>query len=283
MSPSRSPFKGPCICGGQKLALTHRYTEMPAGETGFPFSRDAPAYLRDLWRCDVCGHFMSVHAMGGGELYGGEYVDASYGGPEGFQKAFNKIVSLPSELSDNAGRVRRVRAYAERRLMPGLPSGHVPEILDVGSGLCVFLHAIWWSAGWTCTALDPDPRAVRHARETVGINAVQGDFRSVEDIGPFDIITFNRVLEHVPDPVAMLAQSVRFLRPGGFVHVELPDGEAAIGEGPGREEFFIEHFHVFSAASFTILADRAGMRIMTLERLRDPSGKYTLAGMLTPV
>ena len=36
---------------------------------------------------------------------------------------------------------------------------------------------------------------------------------------------------------------------GDLVYVELPDAEGAALHGPGREEFFIEHHHVFSAAS----------------------------------
>ena len=35
----------------------------------------------------------------------------------------------------------------------------------------------------------------------------------------------------------MLAGSVAFLKPGGLVYVEVPDGEAAAAHGPDREEF----------------------------------------------
>ena len=54
---------------------------------------------------------------------------------------------------------------------------------------------------------------------------------------------------------------------------------AAASHGPGREEFFIEHHHVFSPASLAMLA--AGGRPVAgrLERLREPSTKFTAAGV----
>jgi hypothetical protein len=82
--------------------------------------------------------------------------------------------------------------------------------------------------------------------------------------------------------VSMLARSLQHLRQGGFVYIELPDGEAALVEGPERQEFFIDHWHVFSATSLAILATRAGFRLQALERLHEPSGKYTLRAFLVP-
>ena len=36
-----------------------------------------------------------------------------------------------------------------------------------------------------------------------------------------------------------------------IVYLELPDGECAMQNSPGREEFFIEHYCAFSMAWFT--------------------------------
>jgi len=52
------------------------------------------------------------------------------------------------------------------------------------------------------------------------------------------------------------------------VYVEVPDVGAA-AEGPHREEFFVEHHHVFSPMSLAMLVDRVGLSVMALERLRD--------------
>jgi SAM-dependent methyltransferase len=210
-------------------------------------------------------------------FYGGQYVDATYGDAARMRATFDKIIALPEGRSDNKARVARVLAFARQHFGDDRPR----SIVDVGSGLCVFLHEMK-KAGWRCTALDPDTRAAAHAREVVGVDAVQGVFGPGTSLPPADVISFNKVIEHVRDPIAMLAACRPYLQPGGFVYVELPDGEAAAREGYGREEFFFEHHHVFSPASFAQLATRAGFDVVGLERLREPSTKYTLRGFLVP-
>ena len=61
----------------------------------------------------------------------------------------------------------------------------------------------------------------------------------------------------------------------GHVYVEVPD-VAAAQDGPRREEFFIEHLHVFSPISLGVTIERAGFRLIELERLREPSGKFSI-------
>jgi SAM-dependent methyltransferase len=262
-----------CPCDGRHLVPAFAYSTRPDGEVAFPL---AGAYRREYRRCTLCEHWFSHHEMDISSLYDGTYVDATYG--DGMRRTYERIMALPAERSDNLGRVAAVRGFAERRFGATRPA---PRLLDVGAGLAVF-PARMKEAGWRCTALDPDPRASAHAREVVGVAAVTGDFhRLAGQIEEFDVVSFNKVLEHVEDPVAMLAASRNLVAQGGFVYVELPDVAAAI-DGPGREEFFIEHHHVFSAASFALLATRAGFHLLALESLREPSGKYTLRGFLEP-
>ncbi len=268
-----------CLCGSKEWTSAFTYDAPPAGEVRFRFSAVAE-YRREVLRCTVCGHFVSLHALDDTGLYHEDYVSTNYGS-DGIHKAFERIVSLPPEQADNVGRVRRILEFATTRLVSPTREGRAPTVLDVGSGLCVFLHRMK-AAGWAGTALDRDPRLVSHARDIVGVRAICGDFATIEGLGQYDVVTFNKVLEHVKDPIGMLARAVKCLHPGGFVYVEVPDGEAAVHEGPDREEFFIEHHHVFSAASLALLAVRAGFTVRAIERLREPSTKFTLRGFLLP-
>nr|WP_245168177.1 class I SAM-dependent methyltransferase [Desulfobaculum xiamenense] len=205
----------------------------------------------------------------------------TYGGEKGLEEAFTRIVSLPPERSDNVWRVARIISFAEARYRSSDPSGAALRLLDVGSGLGVFPHAMR-QAGWNCMALDTDERLVAHARKAAGVLAVCGDFLTLPGLEGFDAITFNKVLEHVADPVAMLAAAGEKLAPGGFVYLEVPDGVSALADGPWREEFFVEHLHVFSCASVAIMAERAGFAPLAIERVNEPSGKYTLRAFLEP-
>jgi 2-polyprenyl-3-methyl-5-hydroxy-6-metoxy-1,4-benzoquinol methylase len=260
------------MCGSEALETVFRYDHPPPGETSFPLAEDE-RYEREYRRCAMCGHFVAVHELDLGRFYEGEYMDSTYAGDR-LRSAFERVMGLPPERSDNLQRVDRIRRFWSERRGDGAGT-----LLDVGSGLGVF-PARMKEAGWRCTALDPDARSTRHAAEVVGVNAVQADFSSASDLGRFDLVTFNKVLEHIDDPVAMLARSRAFQADDGIVYVEVPDGEGAAAEGPGREEFFVEHVHVFSAASLALLCTRAGFTLEELERIREPSTKYTLVAFL---
>jgi SAM-dependent methyltransferase len=253
------------------------YDTPPRGEVGFRRAEGEP-YYREVWQFTVSRHYVSRHAMQVATQYDGDYVAATYKDDAGVAATFARIIALPPHKSDNSGRIARVREFAAAHF----GADRKPRLLDVGSGLGVFPHAVK-QAGWACTALDPDRSAARHLREVVGVESVCGDFMQVQGIGDFDVITFNKVLEHVDDPVAMLRKARDALAAGGFVYVELPDGEMAARAGAGREEFFIEHLHVFSFVSLAMLADRAGFIPVAIERLREPSTKFTLRAFLVPM
>jgi SAM-dependent methyltransferase len=250
------------------------YDTPPPGEIGFPRALDAP-YYREVWQFTNSKHFVSRHAMTVATDYESSYVDATYQGAAGLAATFDRIIALPYEQSDNAHRMARVRTFAATHLQ----AVRQPRLLDIGAGLGVFPYAVR-QAGWTCVAIDPDPRAVEHMHARVGIEAICGDFMKVEGIGIFDVVTLNKVLEHVEDPVPMLERVRSVLSPGGFVYIEVPDGEMAARVGQERQEFFIEHFHIFSFASTVMLASRAGFTAVCIERLQEPSTKFTLRGFL---
>lgn len=260
-----------CPCAGRHLVETFIYSAPPEGETRFDLEQ---TYSRAYDRCSLCGHWFSRHEIDLAALYESSYVDATYGGPEGMRRRLRNILALPSERSDNAGRVARLIAFAAAHFGAG-----ARRILDVGAGIGVF-PAVMRQAGWSVVAVEPDPRTTEHLRKAVGIEAHAVPVQALDpaSVGCFDAITFNKVLEHVEDPVDMLAASRRLLGRGGFVYVEVPDGERAAPHGPGREEFFIEHHHVFSFASLALLGERAGFAPLILERLHEPSGKFTLRG-----
>ncbi len=264
-----------CPFCGHALVTRFVYDGPPQGEVRFNRAADAP-YHREVASCARCGHCVSIHAIDLAGLYAGDYVNATYGaGDSPLKAAFDRINALAASRSDNVGRVQAVTEFAAATGVAG--AGRT--VLDVGSGLCVFGWRMG-QAGWQVTALDPDPRAARHATEVAGVRGICGDFMAVEDIGRFNAITFNKVLEHVVDPVAMLRRAHAALTDVGFVYVEVPDGEAASEEGPHREEFFIDHWHMFSAASLALMARAAGFRVIQIERLREPSTKYTLRTFL---
>lgn len=258
------------FCAAGELEPAFSYEDPPPGETPFGLTREE--YRREYRRCPRCGHYLARLSVPVETLYSGAYVDATYESAEGLERSYRRIMELPRESSDNWQRVDRIVG----RL------GRVGTVLDVGSGLGVF-PARMKEEGWSVTALDPDPRAVEHSRRVVGVEAVCADFFEADHLGTFDLVTLNKVLEHVPEPVAMLRRAGTLVRPPGAVYLEVPDGEGAARDPDGamREEFFIEHLHVFSMASVALLTQQAGLTVQAAERVREPSGKYTLFAFAT--
>ena len=95
------------------------------------------------------------------------------------------------------------------------------ELLDLGCG-----------TGWLAehfpnyTGLDAAPEAVAAGAEK-GRNVLQGDLARPLPFagGSFDAAVLKDVLEHVPDPVAVVREVHRVLRPGGTVFASSPDAQ----------------------------------------------------------
>ena len=263
------------ICSGTKSNKIFTYTKAPEVETAYAFLKGQD-YFREIYQCQNCAHFISVHTMATGDLYQDDYVSSTYQDLDGVRRTFEKIINLPPEQSDNVGRVARVISFCRKHF-----TDCQPRVLDVGSGLGVFPYQMKKDSAWEVHALDPDARACTHIEQTVHIPVLCGDFLKMDIVQQFDLVTFNKVLEHVEDPVQMLKKTKSILAKRGIVYVELPDGEVAAKDGKEREEFTIDHPHIFSERSLELLAEHAGFQHHGVERITDPSGKYTIYAFMS--
>lgn len=97
--------------------------------------------------------------------------------------------------------------------------------LDIGVGLGKGMLALE-RAGFDTMGIEPSPPFRAHAIKTHGIaperiaeTGVEGaDFPAER----FDFISFGAVLEHVYDPAGALERCLRWLKPGGVLHAEVP-------------------------------------------------------------
>ena len=264
-----------CPCDQSLRDCRFVYSEPPTGETSFDLG--GQKYQRCYDRCGLCGHWFGSHQIDLSHLYGGQYVETTYGNRIG--ATFERIIGLPSRESDNMGRCKRVMDFAHRHFAQSSSR----SLLDVGSGLGVFPY-VMKEAGWRCTAVDPDPNACLHIAERLGITAINADFLELIDkqLDTYDVVTLNKVLEHVENPCSMLRAALAYTKPTGFIYIEVPDGNSAAQHGQGREEFFIEHHHVFSVSSLALTVERSGFKVVTVDSIVEPSGKFTLACFATP-
>jgi len=126
-------------------------------------------------------------------------------------------------------------------------------LLDVGCGTA------WLADHFSdYTGIDGSPQAVATAR-TKGRVVLLGD---VDERLPFDDARFDGavlkdLLEHVADPVAVVGEALRVLRPGGLVFACSPDAQRWVWDD-------YTHRRPFTRRSFRLLFSDQGFEVVRL-------------------
>lgn len=111
-----------------------------------------------------------------------------------------------------ACRLRQIEAAAPRR----------GRILDVGCSRGLFLE-VARDEGWDAVGVELNRHSVDLAQAR-GLDVRHGDLASHDFAeASFDAVTLFDLIEHTPDPKALLAACRRVLRPGGLLVVTTPD------------------------------------------------------------
>ena len=148
-----------------------------------------------------------------------------------------------------------------------LEAGEKGRLLDIGCGNGQFLDRMR-QLGWEVVGVEPDELAVSVARERYGLEVFQGSLEEAKfPDRHFDAITMNHVIEHVPDPIGLLKECRRVLRPGGKLVVVTPNIKSV-----GRRMFNgawlhwdpPRHLFLFSSQALRESAERAGLVIQDL-------------------
>jgi 2-polyprenyl-3-methyl-5-hydroxy-6-metoxy-1,4-benzoquinol methylase len=105
------------------------------------------------------------------------------------------------------------------RELAALPKG---EFMDVGCGAGLTV-SVAKQLGWQAMGLEIDPVAVSEAQRK-GLNIVEGAYDRLSQYPlQFDCIMVSHVLEHVHDPLDMLATLKLALKPNGVLLISLPN------------------------------------------------------------
>ena len=109
----------------------------------------------------------------------------------------------------------------------GLLSSMIPpnaRVLDVGCGTGSVSTHIIANTGARLVGVEPDPRRAALARERgLDVHAALLTEELAAQIGPFDVVMFADVLEHLADPYALLCIAKAALAPGGAIVASVPN------------------------------------------------------------
>lgn len=124
--------------------------------------------------------------------------------------------------------------------------------------------------GWQAVGYDPDDRFHPYARERHGVE-LRSEWFTAEAVGrgTLDLVTAYHVLEHVPEPQPWLSEIREALRPGGYLHIELPNlcHIQARQINPG-------HVVLYTPNTLRQTLERAGFRVLVTTEYA-PGGNRT--------
>jgi 2-polyprenyl-3-methyl-5-hydroxy-6-metoxy-1,4-benzoquinol methylase len=181
-----------------------------------------------------------------------------------------------------------------RRLPPGR------RVLDVGAAAGFFVEQARL-AGRDAEGVEPSAWAAAYARDVLGqpVRTATLAEAAYADAA-FDGLTMWEVIEHLPDPTAVLAEARRVVAPGGWLALSTPDAESLAARLSGARWlgwrkvpehlwfFGAEHLvRLLAASGFEVVARRyvsltvtAGFALERLGSLLGVPGLPRLAGPL---
>ena len=164
------------------------------------------------------------------------------------------------QISSVLKRITLVRPELKRLNLMYLDKQKPGRLLEIGCGSGQRL-AQMRALGWEVEGQEIDPKAAAHA-SSKGLIVHLGNLQNLSfSDALFDAIIMNHVIEHVHDPVAVLTECYRILKPRGILVVVTPNIESCghrhfrsfwMGLDPPR------HLYLFTRKTLRKIAERAG-------------------------
>ena len=201
----------------------------------------------ELFRCSICGLIFVYPLPRSTEaIYEQDYFE---GATDGF--------GYLSYDTDKEPMIPAFKKYL-RHIDAALPAKG--KLLDVGAATGFFV-GLAGEAGFDAEGVDISDHAAALGRAK-GLSMRTG---IIDDMsGHFDAVTMLDVIEHVPDPRAVLSKAAALLRSGGVLVINTPDVGSFVARVLGRHWHAIippEHLYYFNRANMRYLLKEAGFEV----------------------
>lgn len=174
-----------------------------------------------------------------------------------------------------------IQRERQRVLLMYLDKTRPGKLLDVGCGDGARLLRMK-ELGWEVQGQEIDPQAAAKAQEKLGDAVRLGEFKAIRYPSEyFDCITMNHVLEHVHDPVELLTECHRILKPGGTLVAVTPNAKSF-----GHDYFKAywrgleppRHLNIFSPKAAEKAAKKAGFAVCQVWTTIANAGSFAYGG-----
>ncbi len=145
-----------------------------------------------------------------------------------------------------------------------------PRILDVGGGVgevsSLFVRE---GGGATAMVVDPDERSIEVARSR-GLDGFAGTVEDFETDERYDLVLMLNLIEHVADPIGVMAKAAELVDPGGLIWLQTPNFRALDGRLFRHRNWAgyhcPRHWAIFSEDGLRMALARAGLEAVTFRR-----------------
>lgn len=159
-----------------------------------------------------------------------------------------------------------------------LPFKEGMKALDIGAGIGRSMTSLA-NAGFDTYGFEPSVPFYEKAISAMGIQKEKLKLGMIENVeypeNTFDLISFGAVFEHLYHPAASLEKTLKWIKPGGIIHIEVPSSRYYISRvfnfyyrlrgtnyvtnlSPMHVPF---HLYEFGLKSFELLGKKLGYRI----------------------
>lgn len=205
--------------------------------------------FKEINTCNMCGSTSSSHKILGRRLNHSQGkspqkktgITTSIVRCESCKLIFSNPLPIPADIQDHYGvppesywqteyynvqpsYFNSVTSIVENlmKLEPGM------KTLDIGAGLGTAMKSLELS-GFDAYGIEPSVPFHERAISKMNISPERLKLSTIENAeypeNFFDFITFGAVLEHLYDPNECIEKSIRWLKPGGIIHIEVPSSE----------------------------------------------------------
>ena len=174
-----------------------------------------------------------------------------------------------------AARMGSILRGAANRL--GIPPREL-RLLDVGCSSGALLK-VAHENGFQVSGAEPAPQAAQTA-QSMGFDVFPGFLQDAHfPDNHFDIVTLFEVIEHLTDPIALVSEIRRILKPGGILLLGTANASSwTVGFIGNRWEYFDirshgGHISFFNPTSTRLLAERTGFEVARISTKRVNMGE----------